>query len=125
MVRILVIADEDGIQGEFGGEALVNGIHCGERLHAPGNIRLIRDYEEEKTGLLEVGQRLRDPRQDFEGVDGGGRIRFAVAYDGAVQDAIAVEEDGAAGRGVYRTDSHFVSQAFKSGWDTIRCHTTA
>lgn len=63
-------------------------------------------------------------RAEFRERNGVGRVRFALADGGEVEDAIEVEKDDPSAAGACRTDSHLVARDFKSGRDAIERHPT-
>src|SRR5262249_46228057 len=100
-------------------------------LGAAGDVRLIGHDDRQEAGVVELAHGFGYPREQLERLERLRGVRPAVADYGAVQHAVAIEEDRSrpgprAGRApAHRTDSHFVGRAFSRGCETSRCQTTA
>src|ERR1700685_4521368 len=73
----------------------MHGVDGLRRLGATGDIGLVGDDEKLVALALEILQRLGNAGEDFQVFEFGGGEGLAIADDGAVDDAVAVEEDGA------------------------------
>ena len=120
-VVAVVPADDDLVDRQGGAELLVHRLDDDALLRAAGHVGLVRDDDEAEVALAQAQQRVRGAGHDRHRRRVGGRMRLAVAQHGVVQDAVAVEEDGAR----HRVDSHFVCATFNFGCDTRRCQITA
>ena len=119
-ILVVVVADKEVVQGKRIAQFLVQDLDYAALLGSPGDVGLIRNHQEEKSASFQCFQRSWNIRQDFQFLEAGRRERLAAAHDRAIQNAVAVQEDG-----FQRTDSHLVWVRLISGWETIRCHTTA
>src|SRR6266702_931521 len=86
------------------------------------DIGLVGDDHGKKARRAQALERFGHPRQDFQPVERSGRIRLAVAHDGGIDDAVAVEEHRAPP--AFRR-YHFVAVCCSAGCDTRQCQTTA
>ena len=71
----------------------MNRLHCLTGESPAPDIRLICRYDEEKPQFFQKLARLAYAWQNFEFVQGGRRIRLPGANQGAVDDAVTVQED--------------------------------
>ena len=69
--------------------------------------------------------RRRNLGKNFKFAQARRRIRLAIALQRAVDDAIAVEKNGADPFRLHFVDSHFVCATFSLGCDTNKCQMTA
>src|SRR4029450_977274 len=86
------------------------------------HVGLVGDDHQGVAGGLQARQRLRDARQHVQLIEAVWRIGASIADQGAVDDAVPVQEHR---RLRHKVDSHLVAAALSSGCDTSRCHTTA
>src|SRR5579862_51009 len=96
LIRIIMITDEDVVDGKFRCELLVHGINFGTSKIAAGNIRLVRDDVERETMLLEFLESGSCAWQNFKMMQSWWRQWFAISKHRAIEDAIAIEKNGRA-----------------------------
>ena len=129
-----IVADLDAIDWQRRAHFPVHRLDDLARLCAASDIGLVRGDDEEEACCLQLRARVRDAGQEFKILHARGRVRLAVTDNGTIDDAIAIEEDGAFHRlflfqkfhlAYHFVLSHFVSFTFSFGWETKRCHTTA
>ena len=129
-IRVVVIADEQRI--EPGGTAPPQRSGCrptARDLASARHVGLVGDAQSSRTPhpAGAAPARARPPARRARPRDAGG-YGCAVAHDGIVQHAVAIEKDGRPRPAVmsyFPTDSHFVSCALSAGCETSRCQTTA
>ena len=124
-VAVVMRADQELVHGKGLPHGVVKGVNGLEGGRASGNVGLIGGDEQEEAERFEASEIGCGGLDNFHLVERGRGIRLAIAHDGFVENAVAIEEDGAHSRGQGFTDSHLVSARFRSGWETMRCHTTA
>ena len=91
------------------------------RQGATADVWLVCGNDEKKTGLLQFGASFDDAGENLEFLQRRRRIGLAVASERAVDDAVAIQEDGPP----HFVPSHLVRFTFSFGCETNRCHTTA
>lgn len=94
IVFVVVIADDEIVEGEGGAEEIVNLFDGGLGLAAAGDVGLVGDDDEEEAGGAETVEGFGGAGEDLHFGSGGGRVGAAIADDGAVEDAVAIEEYG-------------------------------
>jgi len=72
----------------------VHGFDGFAGLRAPGDIRLVGHHDEPKIGRLQAAQGLTHAGKDFQLARAGRGIRLAIPHRGAIDDAVAVQENG-------------------------------
>ena len=93
LVGVVVWAHEDIIQHELALQPLVNRIDDRSRRGAAGDVRLVGNADEQEFRGAQSVECLPRARADDQLLDTLRRIRFSVADDGFVEDAIPVEEN--------------------------------
>ena len=93
-VGIRVIANFDLVERKGRPQMIVHRFDNGTRLSTCADVRLIGRDDEMKAGGVQQLQRLRDAWQNIEILEPLRRIRLPAANDGAIDDAIAIDEDG-------------------------------
>ena len=116
-----MIADLDSIQSDPLTQVFMERFHGGLGQSTAADVWLVRGDDEKETGLLQPGARFDDAWENLEFLQHRRRVGLAVTGEGAVDDAIAVQEDGPP----HFVPSHLVRFTFNFGCETKRCHTTA
>jgi hypothetical protein len=84
-------------------------------LRSAGDIRLVCHHDEAKPLLPKTVERARNIGWDDHLVDRHRRKRFAIANQGFIEDAVAIEKNRFGGPRPQRTASHFVCRALSAG----------
>jgi hypothetical protein len=98
--HVIMIADKDIVDGQGRCQFPVHGLDFGTGDKAASNVGLVGDDVKWKAVRLEFFQCRSGIWHDFEIVAAGWWKRLAVANEGAVEDAIAIEENRGAGLSV-------------------------
>ena len=93
-VSIVVVADEDIVKGQHFLQVRVNRLNLISRGESPDDIWLVCDYNEYKTGAMQVGKRFGYAWENLEIGHGEWRLGLTGAEDLPVDHAVAVEEHG-------------------------------
>ena len=118
-----VITDFDRIERRNGlAELPVHGLNQFAALGSAPDIRLVRNYHQDETRLLQLRAAVRNVGINLELLQRRRRKWKTVANDGTIQDAVAIEKDGGP---AYFVLSHFVCAVFSAGCETSKCQTTA
>lgn len=91
-----VPGDFDAVEGQFAEEESVHGFHGFTGLSAAADIGLVGGDNEKKAVFAQEAAGFGDAGEDIEFGERLRRKRLAVAHFGAVEDAVAIEKDGAA-----------------------------
>jgi hypothetical protein len=86
--------------------------HCLATLRSAPDIRLVCDHDQEKSRVFQLPATFGDIGIKLELAHVRGRKGKRVADNRAVENAVAIEEDGAPG---YFVLSHFVCAVFSAG----------
>ena len=120
------------VNGKLLHQVRVNIFHEFLFQGAASDIRLIRRNDQQKFGGFQFRAGVGNFGKDFKFIQASRRKRFAVAFQRAVDYAIAVKENSAvhfrfplSAFRFYFVDSHFVWPIFNFGCDTSKCQTTA
>ncbi len=89
-----MIADLDSVGCDLPAQVFMERFHGGLPESAASDIGLIRGHDEKEAGLFQFGARFDDAGENLEFLQGRRGIWFAVTGERAVEDAVAVEEDG-------------------------------
>ena len=110
----------------------MNHFHNFLLKRSAADVGLVGRHDEQVASVLELFARGGHAGKNFEFIQIPRGIRLAVVFQGAVDDAVAVEKDGApdfgfrtSDFGLHRVLSHFVWPAFNFGCDTNKCQMTA
>jgi hypothetical protein len=118
-VAIVVGADEEVVERQGLPHDVVHRLNGAERLRTASDVGLIGDYQQQESEFFQASEAAGGVFRDFQFRDRRRRVRLTVTHDRAIQDPIAIEENGAGGRircpTQGRTDSHFVSACFNAG----------
>jgi hypothetical protein len=114
-VAVVVRADEEVVEREGLPHDVVHRLNRAQRLRTASDVRLIGDDEQQESEFLQASEAAGGAIHDFQFRERRRRVRLTVAYDRAIQDSIAIEENRAGCPVHRRTDSHFVSARFKAG----------
>lgn len=101
------------------------GVHRFDRfaaLRAAPYVRLIRDHNQKKSGILQLLAAFGYAGIKLKFAEVRGRKGEPVADHRAIDDAVAIEKDGGP---AYFVLSHFVCAVFSAGCETSKCQTTA
>ena len=116
-------ANLDAVEGrEIHAQFRVHGFDCFPGLCAAPDIGLIRDHDQEKSGVLQLFTAFRDAGIKLELDEIRGRKGESVADHRTIENAVAIEKNGAL---TYFVLSHFVCAVFSAGCETSKCQTTA
>jgi len=124
-VAIVMRADQELVHRKCLPHGVVKRVNRLEGSGTAGDVGLIGSDEQEEAERLQASQVAGSGLHNLHFFESGRRVRLAIAHDGLIENAVPIEEDGAHSRGQGFTDSHLVSARFRSGWETMRCHTTA
>lgn len=102
-------------------QMVVDGNDILETGSTSGNVRLIRDNDEDEPRFAQVTARLSDAFDHTDVGDGRRGRRDPVPENHFVQHPITVDED----RALHFIDSHFGVSGASNGCVTMRCHNTA
>jgi hypothetical protein len=93
----------------------VHGIHYGTLLFASRHVGLVGYDKQKKALTCELRERLLDVVQHLEFINRVGWVRLAIAEHNPIEYPVAIKKNGAPGRLMAHSDSHFVSACFSSG----------
>ena len=91
-VRIYVITRLDVIAYSRRAQLSVHLFHHFPALDTRGDIGLIRDDDDQAAGVAQCPGGALDSRENLERIKGRWRIWLSVTHQGAIDDAIAIEE---------------------------------
>lgn len=97
-----MIANFHALNGQLRHEPGMDFFHGGLFQRAAANVGLIGGDDEQKAGGFQFRAGFGDAGKDFKIRQGARRIGFAIAFDGAIDDAIAIEKDNLDGLRVRR-----------------------
>jgi len=117
--------DFDAVEWKLPPHFGVNGLDQFFFDRAATYVRLICGNDEQKTGGLQFGARFGNAGENFKFCEGSWRIRLAVMRQRAIDDAIAIQKNGAFEFGIYFVLSHLVCPTLSFGCETSRCQMTA
>ena len=124
--RVVVIADEELVDRQCAREGCIEYFDKSPILRSARDVGLIRNDEEQEVECFEPRQCRRRFGDDRQILERARWVWLSVAHDRSIENAVAVEENGAHAISAYLvTDSHFVCARFSAGWLTIKCQTTA
>ena len=150
MITIVVIAYPNVVQRQMGTQHLIDRLHDFSPLSASSHIRLVGHGDEQEARLAQRTASLNRARQDLQLSRTGRGIGLALPHQGTIQYTVPIEKNslahgmGRMGNGsrrmkiglsifrlplstfqIHRTDSHFMGDTCKAGWETSRCQTRA
>jgi hypothetical protein len=105
-VAIIMIAGQNPVDAELGLEASIDGFDSGSGYPATSDIRLVRHYDQIEPCMPEFTRRLWYSGKNLEFREIARRVGGSLAYDGKIEDTIAVEKNSA--RDHCTCDSHLV-----------------
>jgi hypothetical protein len=95
VVLLIVVTDVKGIDGQAPiPKPHVHRLYGLAGLGAARHIRLVGDHDKSELRGPETAQGALNAGQDLHLAQGGWRVRLTVAHRGAVDDAVAIQEDG-------------------------------
>lgn len=128
-IPVVMGTDQKVVQRKGLTHGCVHGMNGIQGLGAACDVGLVGDHQQQETQVFQTPQAAGGVFDDFQLPERSRGVGLAVTHDGPVQNAIAIQKNRAPGRIQSRvqgrTDSHFVSDCFRAGWETMRCQTTA
>ena len=89
-----VITNLDPVNGQPRQQVGMNGFNHFFGQRAAAHVRLVGRHYQNKTGGLQFCARPGNLGEDFKFSQRSGRVRLGLSFQGAIDDAVAVQENG-------------------------------